>query len=368
MTWPFAGPKGLLVDASRRGGRRNAKSERVRQELAFYVAVALFTACRREPEPAPPPAEKSIALRADAATRIASAEPAPVAREASAPPTPSTPPPLFTLPVSAYQATLAVDDNAISVLTPEAAYRYTANGGLKKIPLPPGFGRALTSSSFVFWSEGALFRVPTAGGKASRVAEVPAEPQTIVAAGEDIAWVTRSSEGKFTLRALENGKLKTLLSSTEELSALLAAEHQLFFVARAEDGSTWRLGAVARSGGEARYSSTKSGRTPAMLALSHDVYYYDGNSFEVRRVTPDLKTEAVVSKGRVCSPIAVAAEIYCGSVEGLFALAKTDASAHRVANGAGKLISDIAATATQVVWLRDTGREQLAVESAPVRN
>jgi hypothetical protein len=340
----------------------------VRQELAFYVAVALFTACRREPEPAPPPAEKSTALRADSATRITLADPALAASERSAPPRPSTPPPLFTLPVSAYHATLAVDDDAISVLTPEAAYRYTANRELKKIPLVPGFGRALTSSSFVFWSEGALFRVPKTGGKANRLAELPAQPQTIVASGEEIAWATGSSEGKFTLGALESGKLKTLLSSREELSALIAAEHQLFFVARAEDGSTWRLGAVARSGGEARYSATKSGRTPAMLAVSRDVYYYDGNSFEVRRVTPDLQTEVVVSRGRVCSPIAIAAEIYCGSVEGLLALAKTDASAHRVANGAGKLISDIAATATQVVWLRDIGSEQLAVESAPVRN
>jgi hypothetical protein len=103
-----------------------------------------------------------------------------------------------------------------------------------------------------------------------------------------------------------------------------------------------------------------------LAASSSDVFFYDGPSLTVRRLSPDFQKEEILADDFICSPIAVSQQIFCGQVEGLFELSPQRKNPVALTGGRAGPISFIAASPTQVAWLVDTGANKLAVEMLPL--
>src|SRR5688572_3319804 len=76
---------------------------------------------------------------------------------------------MLSLPVSAYHVSIAAgDDDIFYLLTATAAYRLEPARATVVMPLDLGAGAAATRSSIVFWSQGAVWTAPKAGGAPRR--------------------------------------------------------------------------------------------------------------------------------------------------------------------------------------------------------
>lgn len=137
---------------------------------------------------------------------------------------------LVTLPVSAYQATITMDDDAAYLLTSTAAYRLVDGEPAQGLRLDLGVGSALTRTSFVFWSNGSIWSAPKETGSARELAKFPHQPQYFVSSGAEFAWVDQSDDGLYTIQSLEGRKPRVLLSSMGEIRALDMIGEVVYFV------------------------------------------------------------------------------------------------------------------------------------------
>jgi len=126
-------------------------------------------------------------------------------------------------------------------------------------------------------------------------------------------------------------------------------------------GSDWRIGRVPAAGGAPAFTPLRKGRAPAMLSVHGDVFYYEGNGHEVRRLSPDLQRERSLASGFVCSPIAVSTHVYCAQVEGLFELRDGERPRRLVPGSAQRMVTELAATPKRLLWVVDAGPDQLEV-------
>src|SRR6185369_9950920 len=146
----------------------------------------------------------------------------------------------------------------------------------------------------------------------SRLATLAAPPQRIASdiGSEEIAWLSHAADNRFALETLENGRVKRLYDSPGSIDALVVLGGAVFFVER--PGTTgWRIGKAAFSGGQLSFTASKSGRWPAMLGGARELVYYEGSRREVLALAPDLQRERTLAKDFICSPLAVAASVYC---------------------------------------------------------
>jgi hypothetical protein len=268
---------------------------------------------------------------------------------------------LLSLPVSAYHATLAADDDdAAFLLTPAAAYRLSPAGTPERTPLDLGAGATMTRASFLYWSRGAIVDSPRTRAEPHRVVALAQPPQAIVAAGERIAWLQRSGDGRFSVQSLIGKSPRTVYASAGSIDAIAAMDDAIFFVERPA-GSDWRIGRVPTAGGPPAFTPLRKGRAPAMLVAHRDLTYYDGNGHEVRRLSPDLQHERSLASGFVCSPIAVSAHVYCAQVEGLFELRADERPRRLVPGSIARVVTDLAATPKRLLWILDAGADRLEV-------
>jgi hypothetical protein len=272
---------------------------------------------------------------------------------------------LAKMAISAYSTSLALDDDAVYLLTSNAAYRLVAGQPQQGIELDLGVGAVLTQSAFIFWSKGAIWSAPKNGGVTHKLAIFPHQLQYFVTSGDSFAWVDRSDEGLYTIQTLSARRPRILVSSTGEISALNMIGDYVYFVHRPTDGS-WRIGSIRIAGGDPSYSTERKGRTPAMLTGSDNIYYYDVDKSEIRKLLPDLHQEELQLEKFVCSPINVASRIYCGCVEGLSEVSKEDKKPRVLMYGRRGSITNIKANSKLVAWTVDAGPELLAVDMLPV--
>ena len=268
----------------------------------------------------------------------------------------------MTLPESAYGKTLIADSEAVYLLTAGAAYRLVEGKPPVKLELDLGIGPAATRDAIVFWSEGAIFLASRKTGKARRLVSLPHQPQQFVAAGEHFAWLDHADDGRFTIQTVR-GQLPSVIHTTQrQVDVITMLGESVVFVERTEEGR-WHFASVRLKGGDIVYSAGHTGRTPAQLVATEDIYYYDGNSFEIRRLARDLKSENVVAKGSVCSPMAVAGQVYCGAVEGPYQISEKRPVPLPLVEGGGRSVTALAANERRVFWVRDEGAEKLSVQS-----
>jgi hypothetical protein len=266
---------------------------------------------------------------------------------------------------SAYAATLALDSEGSYLLTGNGAFRLLPGRAPERWNLDLGVSPALKGEHFLYFGDGAFRQVPKRGGEPTILAAAAGEPQRIVTSGERFAWVTRSEGGGYTIQTLHGAGVQ-LVHATDRYVVALAMQDELVFFAEQEKGTNWRLGVVQVSGGAPRYSTMKTGRTPAMLAAAGDLFYYDGPSFTVRRASPDLTREHVVARDVICSPIAVSKHVYCAQPAGLLEIGFDGGIRRALPLKRRGAITAVSATAARLTWLLDTGRDQLAVETIPL--
>lgn len=320
------------------------------------LAMLLVAACR---------AQRVEERVAEPATRATAAQPV-LAPSQSAASAPSLAPPVtwMTLPESAYGKTLIADSDAAYLLTASAAYRMVEGKEPVKLALDLGIGPAATRDGIVFWSNGAVFLAPRKTGKARRLIALPHQPQQFVAAGEHFAWLDHADDGRFTIQTMKAKSPVVMHTTRLQVDAIAMVGDNVVFVERTDERQ-WRFASLPLAGGDVVYSAPHEGRTPAQLVAGRDIHYYDGNRFEIRRLGRDL-SESVVARGSVCSPMAVASEIYCGAVEGPYRISPERPVPLPLADGDGRSVTALAATERRVFWVRDEGAEKLAVQSVPV--
>ena len=313
------------------------------KRVSLACIASLLFACGRESKPAP--------VRSTA----------PASTEA---PSPTTPKRLTTLPGSAYRVSLALDDDAVYLMTSNAAYRLVDGEPTHGLLLDLGVGPVLTRTSFVFWSNGVIWSAPKEGGDAHELAKFPHQPQYFVSSGEAFAWVDQSDDGLYTIQTLNAGTPRVLLSSMGEIRALDMIGDVVYFVQRPVDDS-WRIGSVQRDGGEPQFAVTKKGRAPSQLTGSDGIYYFDLDTRRIFKLSLDLRQEDVQLTDLVCSPIQASTRIYCGCVEGLFDVSKDTHQPRVLVHDRPGSITNVASNSKAVAWTVDIGSEQLAVDLLP---
>lgn len=328
---------------------------RIRVLALTYLSLFSVICCSREPQRQGWQAEgKTLASAAALSTSAR-----PVAQRVE----PTT---LLAVAGSAYSPALVADEDGSYLLASNAAYRLVPGHAPQRWPLDLGISPTTMSDQFLFWSSGAIRQVHQGGGEPTVVVELPARPQRIVASWGRFAWLEHSKKaGRFTLRTVDGSRVRTLYSTDAIIATLAMQDERIYFVEQVL-GAGWRLGAVSLSGEPPRFTESRTGRTPAMLALAHAVFFFDGPSLSVRRVSSDLSQETVIAKDTICSPLAVAEYVYCAQPGGLVELGLDGVVRRTIPLGQRGLVTAVVATAHQLTWLMDVGREQLAVKSLPL--
>src|SRR4051812_47328949 len=132
----------------------------ITERVTLASVALLMLACGHEPKPSP--------------SRSASSASSPAPTLKVAIPSPKR---LTTVPISAYRAGIAMDENAAYLMTSNAAYRLVDGEPAQGLRLDLGIGPALTPTSFVFWSDGAIWSAAKEGGDAHELAKFPHQPQ-----------------------------------------------------------------------------------------------------------------------------------------------------------------------------------------------
>ena len=353
---------------------------RLRSSTVTWAAVAAWAValggCKRVEEPAgnarQQPSAPSAVSTGSSVSGGNVASPTGAAPGVSAPLV--APTQLLTLPSSAFQAALFADDDAIELLTSTAAYRFLPGKEPLTRSIDLGFAATVTRKNYVYWSQGALWseprRAPNGSGRV-KLASLAEQPQRIVAdiGADEFAWLSKSDGDRYTIAKLENRRVKTLYNSPGSIDALTMIGDALYFVERPE-GASWRIARMKLSGGQAAFSADKSGRWPALLRGAKDVIYYDGARRGVFSLSPDLQHERVLAEDFICSPLAVSANVYCSTMEGIFELSAAGAR-RQVVPAPRQLITTLAANAARLVFVSDAGaqgKDQLAVYSVPLES
>ena len=154
------------------------------KSLSYACAALLLFGCGRDSKRSAP----SSALPAEA-------EPQP-----RTPQTPQLAPPtrLTSLPISAYAASLALDDDAVYLLTSHAAYRLVAGQPARGIRLELGIGATLTQSAFVFRAASSVPAWKVCSKSRKRRANRPCSCTTVPARSRASAPTRRSWPGPST--------------------------------------------------------------------------------------------------------------------------------------------------------------------------
>lgn len=321
------------------------------------IALACAVGCARSSDDGPAAAdvvESAESVETHAPAPTASSTPSSIVR-----PDPTR---LLAVRESPYGATLGLTEDASFLLTQGTAYRFLQGQAPARWAGDFGDAPALMPGHILFWSDGAFRRVPTSGGEATRVAAVPHRPQRVVTSGDHVAWLDQAADGRFSIQTLDGARRRVVHAAEGYVGPLAMEDERIYFAERAPDRS-WRLGLVARSGGAAHYTKAKRGRLPAMLVVAESLYYYDGPSSTVLRVSPDLGNEEVLARDVICSPIAVAENVYCAQPAGLIEIGIDGGVRRTMPLDDRGAITALAATATRLTWVSDIGDDQLAVDS-----
>lgn len=327
------------------------------RNLSFTCICCLFVGCSRPPDKGQHRPESTVSQSS------ASAQARP-GSGTSVTPQLSEPLRLAELPVSAYHATLAMDDEAVFLLTQTAAYRIVPGQAPQGLKIELGVGPALTPSAFIYWSKGAIWKTPKEGGDAVKLAKFPHQPQYFASYGEQFTWIDLSDDGTYSIQTLHGDKPRVLLSSRGELAALNMIGSRAYFVERPTD-STWRPGVVTIEDGKPTYGTERKGRRPSMFTGSDATYFYEVDKNEIRRISDDVQKDEVLLSEFICSPLHVSQQIYCACAEGLFAVSK---DTHKPTILAGKQagpIPYVMSNSKWVAWLVDSGSDKLTVNLLP---
>lgn len=273
------------------------------------------------------------------------------------------------LPRSAYRADLYLSAENLYVVTEHEIVRFEGKGRSFRRPLSLGPVRTRYGENLLYWKDGLLRTTPLRGGAERVLGALAQTPMQLLGSRNDFAWLVRGSDG-VSVQTLRGGEVRDVLATPRPIVRASLVDDWVFFVEQLE-GSHWRIGGAVVSATRTQvpvYSREYEGRAPAMLAVADALYFYDGPSRAVRRLSLDLRQEEIFKEGIICSPLAVFSHrVYCASVAGLFAVEKNNAPQRIFAEQEGP-ISSVAADARGVAWLTDRGADLLGVRFADLAN
>lgn len=327
------------------------------------MGAALLSACTcaSEPEGGQVASRDSSVRKEEAAA--AKAEPAdPKAANAAASLEGAQVTTVFEWKASAYRSALAVDGKVVTVVTEDAIHRITPGSPPQKRVVEVGSSPTFTQGSVIFWRRGQLISVPKGSGSEKILGEIQQPPRQVVAAGDRYAWLSQDAKGGSSIRTFKKGKEVVLYETKQALSAAVMLHDWVFFVESVDSGH-FKIGGAPLSGQKPAFTPIKQGRTPSMLGAGEQLYYFDLMRRTLLRLSPDLLQESVVAENVVCSPFAVADQIYCARVEGLFALPLEGGTPVVLTQKPYGLVARVAASPQIVAWINETGDEHLSVRT-----
>ena len=277
-------------------------------------------------------------------------------------PAKSTPPGpriVLELDVSAYRARLDFDGDTLVLATPRGLHLAPSGAAVTAIAHEFGNTFALSGSKVVYFRDGRLWEsrrgaLPTALGAVAR------EPSALALDHEHLTWLEREPSGPSFIQTFAAGKVRQLARITGRVDTLGFFENWVFFFEQGP-GGTWRLGGVSLDGGTPKFTQFRAGRVPSTLEAAGELFFYDGPSRSVRRISPDLEREEVVGNGVICSPLAVGDRVVCAQVGGLYELPLGGGAPERLA-AQTSFVTALATKDRRVAWISDSGADRLYVK------
>jgi hypothetical protein len=287
----------------------------------------------------------------------------------------------FELERSAYGVKLIVDGPVWTLIAAEGFYRGEGETPVVHTPAATSPPFAVMGQKIVHWRDGHLWATPLDGSAPKSLLAIEQMPRDVFASDEHFSWLERSSVGDRILVAVDvpntagrSGSTRAVYHSQHEIVGGAMLQDWVFFV-ESLPGGQWRLGAISirirptsdKVDALANFGTIRNGRPPAFLMADTELYYYDGPTRSVRRVTPDLQVETTVAKGVICSPLVATARIYCAHVGGVFSVeASNEGEPSRTRVWDNQLrgpITALAANSRQLVWVEDIDGKKLRVRA-----
>jgi hypothetical protein len=248
-----------------------------------------------------------------------------------------------------------------TVVTESTIYRFAEGKELEKREFRLDSDPAFTERSIIFWKEGRLWALPKGGGKEKKLGAVERRPYQIVASKDHYAWIDKDPQGSFSVQSLRGGEAHPLYRTTGSILTAAMMMDWVFFTESNAPGH-FRVGAVSLSGRAPSFTKSRKGRTPSMLAAGKErLYYFDLEARRVVSLSPDLLEERVAAENIVCSPLAIAAQIFCARVEGLFSLPLSGGKPEVLTEEPLGLTARIAASSALLAWASDTGKDEMTL-------
>lgn len=297
-------------------------------------------------------------------TRAPSSAPAATAAPARATanlPTEARPQARLELGSSPYQATLVLAGSRPALLT-TAALHWLDRPGTPPVELPGGELAVGAGGSLLRYSSGALRRLKYGESVWSTLLRLPQAPRMVAGSGDNVAWLQQDQPGEAgVLWSLVGAEPRRVAMQPAHIVTMSLRDDRLFF-AEELPGSRWRLGVAPTTAEAPRYSTPFEGRSPAMLVVTSDLFYYDGPRLSVERVSTDLRRTERIAQDVICSPLAVAQSVFCAQPGGLLEVPLSGGQARPLASPQGT-VTALLATASELFWLREAAGGGLIVEA-----
>jgi len=264
------------------------------------------------------------------------------------------------LDVSAYRARLDFDGDALVVATSRGVHVVTPGSPVATFAHEFGDVFGLSGSRVVYFREGELWE-SRRGAPATPLGAVAREPSALILNQERLVWLERDVHGPSRIQTFQGGKVRQIAQVEGRIDTLELFESWVFFFEQGPSG-TWRLGGAPLDGGASKFTAFRSGRVPSTLeAAAGELFFYDGPTRSVRRISPDLEREAVVHTGVICSPLAVGDRVVCAQVGGLVELPLAGGAPEKLA-AQTSFVAALVTAGGRVAWITDSGRERLEVK------
>jgi hypothetical protein len=166
-----------------------------------------------------------------------------------------------------------------------------------------------------------------------------------------------------------HGEARRIHTARGPITSLATASGRAYFVEQGPATETsqqrWTLLSVALDGGAPMVGPTHKGRTPSMLHVSEELFYYHGPERRVFRTSRDFVLEQIAAEGLVCSPLYTVVrsdstgQLYCAQLSGVTQVDLASSARQVLPLHPNGPITTLAAGDPGLVYVVDSGPEQL---------
>lgn len=289
--------------------------------------------------------------------------------------------PLLRLDVSAYHAQIRATGATISLLTSEAVYTLRRDQPPQRVALSVEGSVAMNDQRVVYYSKGSLRELKLGETQASELAKTGLVPYLLFASDEQVSWVAVGADQKHRLYSLRADYKTPIYESDGAIAGLVIRGEQIFFIealnARssalsptgesARQEQKWTMKSIHIDGGAITEGPTWLGRTPAMLVAHDQLFFYQGQENKVYRVSADFAATSIAAHDLICSPLALADDLYCAHVAGVTQVSLDSGASTQLPIQPTGPITAIHYGAPGLLWVTDVGANKLELSLLALR-